>query len=618
MSLLTILFFFILTISLGYTATYFVKRPEGSLERFFLYIGIGLGVIPILGVFLNLVKVKLHIFVFVGIGMLIPLYALYRSVSKGGFDDAKKRFMKLKLKKSTVYLLVAIFFALVLFVIYLKGSFVYPYLEDDDPWLHASAAKYLKATNTFSQYDDADVSHYLEPYPPGYVILMGILHQTNQEVMWTLKFFNTLIIALGVVFFYLFAKEFIGDRKKALFATFIITVIPCFLSHFIWAASLAIVLFFVTFYCLEKIRDDKRWVIPSAVVVSSIIVTQVSNAFIFGLLFFVYFLIKSISLKKFLKLVFIAGVIGALMGFALYWTPTVVKYGLEETARENAINLHDLESISTKTAGGGLLYAWNDFIYAKKVSKMDNPIGIGFFLFWLVVISLLFIVYKWIRKPKIIFSKDDSRIVTCIIWLLIAFAGIHGNRLPFPMLMPHRWWAILAIPVALLCVEGFFTIGKIFEKFKIHRFIVYAVIVIGILITSGYPKYVVETSYWPPGVMWGSMEELQGYMSYVEPLPIDTKVFPICSPEFKVLAFDKLAEPWDPDYIDFKETAFNKSASQVSSWMRSRGYDFVTLDAYCVKEFGLNSTNEKLKEFGEDPAFQVVAQTNGFFMFRIV
>src|SRR4030042_1450406 len=103
----------------------------------------------------------------------------------------------------------------------------------------------------------------MDPYPPGYDLLMGVLLQTANSVMWILKFFNALIISVSIAFFYFFAKELMGDKNKALFSTFCLAAVPAFMSHFIWAISLAVPLYFVAFYCLERIKQDKKWFIVS-------------------------------------------------------------------------------------------------------------------------------------------------------------------------------------------------------------------------------------------------------------------------------------------------------------------------------------------------------------------
>lgn len=62
MSFITILLFFIYTWGLGFALTSFVKNSQNFFERNLMRIGIGLGVIPILGVFLIL-----FIFPFIGL-----------------------------------------------------------------------------------------------------------------------------------------------------------------------------------------------------------------------------------------------------------------------------------------------------------------------------------------------------------------------------------------------------------------------------------------------------------------------------------------------------------------------------------------------------------------------
>ncbi len=185
--------------------------------------------------------------------------------------------------------------------------------------------------------------------------------------------------------------------------------------------------------------------------------------------------------------------------------------------------------------------------------------------------------------------------------------------MPFPVVMAHRWWAAFSIPVVLICAEGFFNIGNFLKKLKIDKFFilfVYIMLIIGILITSGYPKYKVQTSYWPPGVDWVSHDEMQIYLNHIKPLPYHTKVFTACTKEAKVLAFDKFAEPWDINYQHFKKSFFNKSADEIQSWLKTRNYEYFIIDLHCVNKFGENETNFMLQEIVEHPQyFQVVYPT---------
>lgn len=620
MEFFTLLLFFILALGFGYSITFFIRWEAKYYEKFFMMIGFGLGVIPVLGIILDHLRIQIYWPIFLVLSLLVPVYSIYRNRSKVAkvFSSLK---MKLSIKKSALYFIIVLIMSIVFFGVYHHGAFSYQYLEDDDPWLHARGVKYIKEMRSISftpQQIEMVGQHYLEPYPPGYDILMGIIHQTNEDVIWTLKFFNVLILSLIGILFYFFVVTFMGSRKKAALSTFFLIVIPCFLSHFIWASNLAVMLFFPALYAVERIDKDWKWMIPAIVVMAGMIMTQMSNPFIFGIILGIYIIVRSVSRRKFLWKVFLVGLIGATIAFSLFWIPTVAKFGLEKTAGANSINIHDISSITTTASGGGLLYSWNDLIIAKKQSKMDNPIGVGIVLFFLLVFSLLVVLLTWVRRPKSIFSPETDWKIISTVLLLISFAGIHGNRLPFPTLMPHRWWAIFAIPVAILCVEGFFTIGKLFESVKVHRFFIYALLLAGILFTSGYPKYVVETSQWPAGSGWTSYEEIQGYFTYVDPLPYNTKVFPLCSRDRKVLALDKLAEPWDVEYYEFKKTAFSASAEEISNWMKSRGYEYITLDGYCMRLHDMNETNAKLNEIGETGFFTYAGGNNGLFMFKLV
>ena len=588
-------------------------------------LGIGLGVIPILGVLLNLLRIQLYWPVFLVISLVIPVYSLYILFNKKG----GVKIDHFRLHKSDIYILLALLIAVAFFYVYHQGSFTYPYLEDDDPWFHAVNAKYVSQMRSFTRHVDFD-PNYSEPYPQGYVLLMGVLHQTNDEVIWNLKFFNALIISLGILFFFFFAMELFDDRKKALFATFGLAIIPCYLGHFVWASSLVLTLYFPALYALEKLRKEhttsrsqKIWFIAASLIIASMLVTQPSNSFLFGILFFCYWLVSALARKKFLWRIILTGVLGLALALAIFWIPMLAKYGLVDTAAANTINLQGglssgLKSIQTIGSGGEAVYTLNDFLIAKKYGKIDNQIGLGIVMFFLGLFSFLIVIYHLIKTRNKAFFKENRWRLIVLIWGLIALISINGNKLPFPTLMPHRWWAILAIPLVLLCAEGFFSLGRISKRLKIPAILIYTIIILGLIWTSAIPKHAVQTSNWPPGVNWGSMDEVGGYISGMSSLPKGTKVFPLCSQEFKILAFDKIAEPWDQDYKDFKSEAFDMPAKKMNSWLKSRGYDYLTMDAYCLKYHDVNTTNDKFNELRGSQLFQLAASSNGFFLLKVI
>ena len=139
---------------------------------------------------------------------------------------------------------------------------------------------------------------YLEPYPPGYDALFGLLHQTSPSLMWTMKFFNAFLISLGILFFYFFTKNFMNSSNKALIATIILAMVPSYLSHFIWAHSLVITIFIIALYCFVMIDRNKNWIYPNILVISGIALTQPSQAMKYFVVFILFFIVNSIYLRK--------------------------------------------------------------------------------------------------------------------------------------------------------------------------------------------------------------------------------------------------------------------------------------------------------------------------------
>ena len=199
MSAITILLFFIYTYGLGFTISKLVKSSDSFLEKNIMRIGIGLATLPLLGVLLDLINIPLDWKIFLVLSLAYPLYYLFSNIK------SNKPNLKLKIRKSDIYVLIVIVFFIFTLFMYTKGAFSYPYLEDDDPWSHAVSTKYVSIEKSLK--DPNQDFKYLNPYPPAYNLVMGILHQTSPSLMWTLKFFNALIISLGVLFFYFFVKR---------------------------------------------------------------------------------------------------------------------------------------------------------------------------------------------------------------------------------------------------------------------------------------------------------------------------------------------------------------------------------------------------------------------------
>jgi hypothetical protein len=612
----TIILFFAIMFGLGFSITHFlIGKFEDNLEKFLISIGIGLGIFPILAVTLNLLHIPLHWLTFLILALLGSLAALF----KNKFSMPQ---IKINISKSTVYVLIAIILSSALLFVYLKGAFGYPYFEDDDPWGHSIGTTYVAEHNTYSRYVDEPLTNdnffrtYMEPYPPAYDTLMGVLYQTNDSVMWTLKFFNALIIALGIVFFYLFAAEFNQSRRKAIWATFVITLLPCFMGHFIWAQTLGLVLMFPAFYCFEKIKHNWKWAIPGALVTASIFLTQPSTAAFFAIMIAIYFAAKlfaaylnkekMFSRENNLLLISMAG--GVILSM-IYWIPTLIKYGWMLTLEGVGIvtGLFGAENVDTS---GGVVYGLMDYVVAPLATKMDQPTGVGIFASLIVVLAIVILA---VNHKKV---KTSYYLMTILLWFIFTFIGTEGNALAFK-LFPHRFWAFMAIPLAFLAAEAIVTIANSLKNPAL-RYSILIVIVFGLLWTSGYPKYYVETSQWPPGATWSSAEELGGYMALQQNLPKGTRIFNTCSHEGKLLAFDMYTPPYDVELHQFKLQMANKTLDDVYNTAKQRDFDYVVVDGYCTKRMSIEQTNDLLQKMANSTKFKIVGSNTAFWLFEVM
>jgi len=624
--ILTIIIFFTIIIGLGFSGIHLFKiKIDNNLEKYLIYISIGLGIFPMLTVSLNLLNIPLHWTTYILLAIIFPCIVFIKKIRKK--KDKRELKKKLfRLTKTNAYVIAVTILSIILFSVYLKGAFSYDYLEDDDPWDHAVESKYIAIEKSYSRTIDPEhfKRTYIEPYPPSYDSLMGVLHQTNDSIYWTLKFFNALLIALGIPLFYIFAIKFMQNKTKALASAFIITILPSFMSHFIWAQTLAVILFFPAFYALLKIEEDKNWLWISIIIIGSILVSQPSSAAIFGIMLGLFWVCR-IIIESFQKgkvciwednKYFIIAGVGALFISMIYWIPTLIKFGLNITFQGIGL-FTGLFSTQAKTidvdTSGGLIYSIKDFFFAPLVSKMDQPIGWGPLIFIIVI----FTVFMFLINYKKL--KTNNYALITLIWFIFCLLGTEGNMLPIK-LFPHRFWVFLAIPVALLCAEG---LSIIYNSLKSRKQILYPIMVIifiGLITTSAYPKYIVETSQWPPGQGWSSYEELSGYQWMAQNLPKNTPVFNICYDEEKVIGFDMYAPPLDIEIDTFRRGFENRSTEEIYTTLNKiiekKKFEYMIIDITCSRSMG-NKTNELLMKISNSGEFNIIHQIpNNFILFK--
>lgn len=634
MGLITILLFFVYIYGLGFSITFFVKESENLLERIIIRIGVGLGTIPILGVIINFIHIPIDWKLFLIISLPIPIYLSLKKIKN-------KQYPSIKITKSNMYVAAAIILFLFSFFMYAKGAFNYPYLEDDDSWGHALTAKYIALEKTAYEPDKGeDYFYYTDPYPPGYDIIMAILYQTSQSMIWTLKFFTSLMVSLATIFIYFFVKSFTKNRKRALFAAFALAMIPCFATHFIWSLALSIVLFFPLMYCIIKIKEDKKWIVPAIVVLASINVTQPTMGIKINIMVFLYFITKSLLEKKIDFRVLSAQALGGLL--SLIWWVFAYKSLLDINIRSN------LSKAIGPVAGNIFMRAWlmlrkrfppgsgtatreygfSDFFIAKKQGLINNPVGVGLVLSVIIAVA---IIYLLIRYKTLLKDKNHWKMIT-LVWLLFTFLGINSLTFNLPFgLFAFRFWMLFAIPASIIASEGFFILTKT-AKPGVYRILIIILILTGITATSGIQKYSINTAIWNPGGSWDylpdqPLDEVNGYL-WLLSLPYDTKVFPLPGGHStaNVIAMDKYMCAWCKEEKEFYVNGINKSIDDIYNFLKSREYKYaivdpryrmVLLENRTYQEIPISMVNDKIQELINSDKFEPVHSTLSTVVFRV-
>ena len=407
MAVLSILIFFAITFSLGCSISGLANESENFLERNLLRIGIGLGIFIVLGLLLNLLRIPLDYRIFLGIGILLALLSALKN--KGFMHNIKNPKLRLTKTDMSIFAMLLIFFAT--FYMYAAGAFSYPWLENDDPWAHAIGVKYISVEKTAFT---AQRVKYVDPYPPSYDMVLGVLHQSNDSLYWSIKFFNALLISLSVIFFFFFAKE-LTDRNKALFSTFALASVPAFLSHFIWSISLAVPMYFVSFYAVERIKYGKKWVFIAGAMIGATLTISPSHSTYFALLFVVYYIAKAVMEKSILIYHAAAGFFGMLISFLLWWLPSIIKHGL--TGMLRGIGLGSSLQVASISGTGDRIYGLQDFLIAQKTNAINNPIGIGLILSLLLIVALISLICRYYDEIK------KNKLPILLIFFIIAVAA---------------------------------------------------------------------------------------------------------------------------------------------------------------------------------------------------
>ncbi len=619
----SVIYFLIVTIGLGFLTDLIIKDWKADfLEKLVMRLGIGIAIFTFLGVILNLLHIPLDWKIYLIIAITIFSAAAYfRKKEVLSFP----KFSFSKITKQQIYsILLLIMFAVTAYM-YIHGSFVYPWLEDGDPYGYSLASKYIAEEKTFST--PFQYSHYAEPYTQGYQILMGVLHQTNDSIYWTMKFFNALIISLSLLFFYYFAKRFTENEDIAIVSTFALFAIPCWVGHFVFSLNFNMALFPVLLYCLVAMRNNNKWKYILALVFASVLINHVNTAVTILMLLGIYY-INYIFVHEDLNIKLILSLFGGFILSLLYYIPIYIQHSdlfFNPVAQSGGLNfifklIHKIIfnplilGISIVIiASLVVLLAINKFwfkhikrgLQIKNIKqilflivlgtvalililpskKLINLKGSGtraytladFFVaqkgnmtnnpigVGIILMSLFTIGIIFILLSyKKLFEKENFWISTTLIWVifsLIIILGVYHSV----MYLPFRMWTFFAIPASLII--GFAVVGlaKLIKKQHLTAIFIIAVVIL-VIPTSFAQKYWHNTAVWPEHQIF--IPESQKF--YVELrdgdiIPKDSHVYPLCHQPSTLYGYDMHPMTWaNEELSENSETAYFRTALNKS------------------------------------------------------
>ncbi len=609
MRILSVIFLLISSYGFGYALTRHLKKI--SFETILLRIGLGLSAIPVMGVLLNRLHIPLDWKIILFLALLVPLLDLIRDKRRGG---GRREIQSLSWDwKTHLFEIGVITLFLVNVWIYCHGAFTYPWLEDDDSWTHAAGIKYIALEKNV--HVPPGEFHYINPYPPGYDLTLALCHQIAPSLYWTIKFFNAFIVALSFLFFYLWTLELSKSKPLALTAMFLLTCLPSYLSHFIWAHSLVVTLFFPAFICLKKSIDDRKFIFPGAICAAGIFFTQPTQSIKFVIMALLLIFAFIIAYRKIPFRPLMALMLAALL--ALLWYGPVL-HGIYKGTSQLAARADQDPTQTFKTkavvprlfgasAGTGTRsYSLQDYLYIPEYNSVNNPIGIGVSFFLLGLIGLTIHLFHLFRKtgeeggPDVKFYS-----LTILFWLLFTFLGTNSETFNLPVgLFAFRFWMLFAIPLSTLCADALLWMTYIFNT-PGKRKILFLAIAFLFINTTGYYKYKVNTSWWSYGVYWTSNDEMKAYVWMRKNLPVNTKVFAPVDNMF-VLGHDMLCEPWTKEYKENLLNAESLSMDDLYQRLSRLGYEYILLGPRERRVYGPEKTKEFFKKLTGDARFRSV------------
>lgn len=601
--ILAILYLVIVTFGFGISLNYFFKFTNAFTEfvyKVFSLLVIGFGFFVLSIFLLGMIRIPMYYPIFLIISLIIPFILLITYYKTSYYKQI--RLPNINIQQLAVLVIVMAFFSMMIY-----GAFSYNWLEDDDPYSYAEGAKYVAQMHTYHS-DSSLQSYNTYLFPHSHCTLttiFGILNQFSHNMIFLMKFFICFALLMGIIGFFLFVYDFTQQHRFAIVATAILAITPCFAGHFIFNYTLSVCLFCIFLFTLSLSFSNKKYTILSGMILGSVLITHpiagIQAAvvmFIMLIFYFVYDIVinRLLLTKSNVLRIILVGLLGIL--FAMPFYGDLVVSGQFDSFYDRAFR-SGIVKMSTGNYYDTKDYVLNDFIIAPMQSNMDQQMGVGIFLFTICIIGLMIMIW---------YTKFNNMMLYTILFLFyLFFLWIMTGSSWGISVQNYRWWSFFAIFIVLLATSTIFFVCSKIQESNILLCIFLVIVCIGLVITSAYPRFAVQTSQWPPGSNWLNQNQLDSYVKLQE-LGYDNQILPICGRPEKINAFNQITPTWQYPTQEYFRRISNSSemnSTQIMDnihWILDGNYDYkyVLIDIECVKRLGINNTVEVVNYFNTD------------------
>jgi len=134
-----------------------------------------------------------------------------------------------------------------------------------------------------------------------------------------------------------------------------------------------------------------------------------------------------------------------------------------------------------------------------------------------------------------------------------------------------------------------------------------------IIVTSGVPKFTVQTTPWQPGGAWASKNEIQGYLQLSKVLPKNTLILTLCTDRDEVIGLDFDSLPMNYELERLRRSFTNLTSVELLQFMQQKTISYLIIDNHCIKRHGREATEKLLDEARK--SFKLKHETSGMHLF---